>query len=259
MNDAFCQLSGYDQHEVIGKTPRILQGEGTDRAALDRIRTALAAQQPVRETLLNYNKHGSPYWLDISIFPLQEYSDKVTHFVAIERDVSVAKQAELAQREVAQRDPLTGLLNRRGFDALADGALQALRASRLGYAVVTIDLDYFKKINDRFGHLMGDQVLREVATLIGQALRKDDLCARFGGEEFVLLLPSADRNQALEVAERLRASTAQVRIAAADEWISVTLSAGVAVDASAQNLLKALNDADTALYRAKALGRNRVE
>lgn len=258
VNDAFCQLSGFTREEVLGKTPRILQGPDSDRAALDRIRAALQAQQPVRETLLNYDKHGTAYWLDIAIFPLRQHGDKVTHFAAFERDVTEAKRLELAQRSAALLDPLTGLLNRRGFADVSAGVLQGLRASRQGCAVIVIDLDHFKRINDQFGHAVGDHVLREFGALMKQVARKDDLCARFGGEEFVLLLPGADRDQAIDVAERLRAFAAQARVAAGAEWVSFTLSAGVAADDTAAHLDKTLSDADTAMYRAKAAGRNRV-
>lgn len=258
-NEAFSRLTGYSAAEVMGKTPRILQGAGTDRASLDRIRAALQAQQFVRETLLNYSKQGNPYWLDISIFPLHESGKEVTHYAAIQRDVTEAKLAELAHQDEAQRDPLTGLLNRRGFDVLAAGALQALRASGQGYAVIAVDLDYFKKVNDRFGHAVGDQVLCELAKLMQQVSRKDDLCARFGGEEFLLLLPSADRDEAYEVAERLRLQAAAVRIAVAEDWVGFTLSAGIAVDDGTQHLAETLANADQSLYCAKSLGRNRVQ
>jgi len=258
-NQAFTDLTGYSMAEVLGKTPRILQGVGTDRESLDRIRAALTAQQPVRETVLNYTKQGDPYWLDLSIFPLHEGGHEVTHFVAIERDVTEAKLAELAYQDAAQHDPLTGLLNRRGFDALSAGVLQSLRAIRQGYAVIAVDLDYFKKVNDVFGHAVGDQVLCELAKLMQQVSRKDDLCARFGGEEFVLLLPGADNDEAYEVAERLRLKAAAVRVPVAGEYVSFTLSAGVAVDSRATQLSATLHTADQALYRAKSLGRNRVQ
>lgn len=257
VNDMFCRLTGYSRDEVIGKTPRILQGEQTDRAALNRIREALSSQQAVRETLVNYTKAGKPYWLDISIFPLHEYGGTVTHFAAIERDVTALKQAELAHRDAAQLDALTGLLNRRGFDALADGELHALRASRQGYAIIAIDIDHFKRINDQYGHAAGDLVLRELALLLGSISRKDDLCARFGGEEFVMLLPGADEKEALQVAERLRSQAAKLLVGT--DLLRFTLSAGVATDSMAQDLPRTLIAGDAALYRAKALGRNCVQ
>lgn len=258
-NETFFKMTGYEAIDVIGKTPRVLQGEQTDRGALDRIRDALIKQQPVRETLVNYTKSGDPYWLDISIFPLYGDGQTVTHFAAIERDITALKQTELAHRDASHLDALTGLLNRRGFAVQAEGALQAMRASRQGYAAIAIDLDHFKLVNDQYGHAVGDRVLRELAVLIGVVSRKDDLCARFGGEEFVMLLPGADANQAVQVAERLRKKAVDLSIKVGDAKFSFTLSAGVATDSAAMNLLGTLEASDVALYRAKALGRNCVQ
>jgi diguanylate cyclase (GGDEF)-like protein len=188
---------------------------------------------------------------------LHEYGKTVTHFAAIERDVTALKLSEIAHRDAAQLDALTGLLNRRGFDALSEGALHALRASRLGYAVIAIDIDHFKRINDQYGHAAGDQVLRELAALIGTISRKADLCARFGGEEFVMLLPGVDEEEAMQVAERLRSRAAELRVGT--DLLNFTLSAGIATDSLAQDLSGTLIASDAALYRAKASGRNCVQ
>lgn len=254
VNAACCSLSGYSRRELIGASPRLLQGEGTDRQALDRIREALDAGRPVRETLLNYQKGGRPYWLDISISPLHDSWGNISHFIALQRDVSHLKQEALTQRRAAERDPLTRLRNRRGFDA----KLQALIAKgALGstFAVVVLDIDHFKRINDSLGHDQGDIVLVRLSELLRRNLRRRDIVARFGGEEFVVLLPDVGRDIAFQTAERLRE-----QVAAIDEPVPFSISLGIACSRQpVERFRSVLTRADRALYAAKSAGRNRTE
>lgn len=164
--------------------------------------------------------------------------------------------------EQAHRDALTGVLNRRQLETVLEQ--EFLRATRHGWplSVAFIDLDDFKKINDAHGHLLGDQVLREFATKLQEHLRNSDTVARFGGEEFIALLPNTTEGVALEVVRRVLASIVSTPMAeVADGPLFVTFSAGVATQggyerfADVQDLLKA---ADDVLYRSKNLGRNRV-
>jgi len=164
--------------------------------------------------------------------------------------------------EQAHRDALTGVLNRRQLEAVLEQ--EFLRATRHGWplSVAFIDLDDFKKINDAHGHLMGDQVLRMFATKLQEQLRNSDTVARFGGEEFIALLPNTTEPVALEVVRRVLASIVNTPMAeVASGPLFVTFSAGVATQggyerfADVQDLLKA---ADDVLYRSKNLGRNRV-
>jgi two-component system, cell cycle response regulator len=165
--------------------------------------------------------------------------------------------------ENAATDPLTGLFNRRYFERrLRQETAHAQRHKR-PFAIVMIDLDNFKKVNDTFGHEEGDRVLRHVAESVSGALREDDVACRFGGEELVLLLRGTDAPAARVVANRLRATLAAkpVALGPASEALQVTFSAGVAA-ADERNgfaVEDVLGRADAALYRAKRAGRNRVE
>jgi diguanylate cyclase (GGDEF)-like protein len=162
---------------------------------------------------------------------------------------------------LAAADPLTGCLNRRGFEELAEAALEAARRDGLPMTVLTLDVDHFKLINDSHGHAAGDEVLRAVAEAARAAVRESDPVARFGGEEFVMLLQGADTGQAIACAERLRRrlESAVVRCGAAE--IRLTASVGCApVDlGEPEAVLRAVARADAALYAAKRNGRNRVE
>lgn len=159
-------------------------------------------------------------------------------------------------------DPLTLTLNRRGFaDIYAKERAQLRRESRV-MTMLSIDLDFFKLINDRYGHAMGDRVLIHVAQVIARALRESDHLARFGGEEFVLLLPDTGVDRAVKVAERIQAALREPRVAepGVGALPSYTVSIGIACQQSAEEDLDGiLMRADAALYRAKANGRDRIE
>ncbi len=175
-----------------------------------------------------------------------------------QREAARLRRENRVLERQARQDALTGLANRRAFDdALAIRVTEA-REAGTALAVVAFDLDHFKSINDRYTHAAGDAVLRDTANVLRAHCRASDLAARIGGEEFVLLLPGADRDAACAIAERVRAELAWRAFAALPPGVRVTLSAGVAVDAGhgcGEELLRA---ADAALYRAKDEGRDRV-
>jgi diguanylate cyclase (GGDEF)-like protein len=166
-------------------------------------------------------------------------------------------RSELAR--LATLDPLTGVYNRRTFGDLAGREIS--RASRLGteLAVVMIDIDHFKSVNDRFGHAAGDEVLREFVTIARRGLRRPDLIGRYGGEEFCILLPDTSRLEAVHVAQRLRATVEHAEVLVHGAATRFTVSVGIAhSDRTGLELDALLREADLALYRAKALGRNQV-
>ncbi|WP_017573305.1 sensor domain-containing diguanylate cyclase [Nocardiopsis halotolerans] len=159
----------------------------------------------------------------------------------------------------ARTDPKTGLLNAPTWEQEASVEIARARSSRGRAAVLIIDIDHFKRVNDNHGHLFGDQVLLGVATTIAQQLRQSDLLGRFGGEEFVVLLPGSDSAEAWRAAERLRSQVGCMEIAVDDVPVSITISIGAAVIGDHGNdLVELLTAADLALYRAKETGRNRV-
>jgi two-component system, cell cycle response regulator len=162
---------------------------------------------------------------------------------------------------LALTDSLTGLYNRRYFTVHLDGLLARVREGAMGPALLMLDIDWFKRVNDDYGHAAGDEVLREVTARITRHVRAFDLLARYGGEEFVVVLPDTDRRVAETVAERLRTVVAEqpIKVGPAQAEISVTISIGLAVTEDAQeSSTSLLRRADEALYAAKGRGRNRV-
>jgi diguanylate cyclase (GGDEF)-like protein len=176
------------------------------------------------------------------------------------RDVTERKRGEAALRELACRDPLTGELNRGHFMERAAEEQERAKRHKKPLGVLMLDLDYFKSINDRFGHAAGDKVLETVCKRWRSVLRNADLLGRLGGEEFAILLPDSDWDATLLVAERLRSSIADQPVYDGVTEIFCTVSGGVTLlsptDASIED---ALYRADIALYRAKNQGRNRME
>ncbi|MGB5740322.1 MAG: GGDEF domain-containing protein [Woeseia sp.] len=162
-------------------------------------------------------------------------------------------------KALATRDAQTGMLNRRGFSEQAAKAFSLARRNESSLAVIAADIDFFKRINDEFGHAAGDIALVHFTKLLGEERRAEDIIARMGGEEFAIILPNADRRQAAMVAERLRARLEQTPVAVKAGQISMTASFGVAeLSAQDADIESILVRADEALYRAKDSGRNQV-
>ncbi|TXH43235.1 MAG: diguanylate cyclase [Actinobacteria bacterium] len=257
VNQAFTELTGYAAHEVLGRNPRFLQRRNeTDSDTLHQMRSTLDRRADYHGAVLNFGKDGTPYWLDIRIFPLLDSTGTVTHFAAVERDITARTLAELDLRQAALHDPLTGLLNRRGFHQIVVRSWDPTA----GGAVLSIDVDRFKGINDSLGHAAGDRVLTDLADAVASATGDAGFAARTGGDEFVVALPGADLATATAVAERVRRNLdgatppESANGAAALSGVSATISIGLAADDAYCELASLLAASDEALYRAKEAG-----
>lgn len=180
----------------------------------------------------------------------------------VDRSLSFFARMRVYNRELQQlasRDPLTGVMNARAYYAACDQQIRLGRRNRRPFAVLFVDLDHFKRINDTLGHAAGDEVLRTVARTLQAGIRASDLLGRIGGEEFSIFLPETDVDGAVQLAEGLRAAVQACHPRAGGEAIAVTASIGVAASHDADAALPAIQErADEAMYRAKQAGRNRV-
>jgi diguanylate cyclase (GGDEF)-like protein/PAS domain S-box-containing protein len=204
-------------------------------------------------------KSGGQFWGDTLITPLRDAQGRHFGFAVVTRNITERKRAEENLQREATTDFLTGLHNRRYFDAAAGH--EVARAKRLGVplSLVCFDIDFFKRVNDTHGHHAGDRVLVALARVAEQYSRVSDILARVGGEEFALLLPGTDADGALVVAEKLRQAVARIGVALEKTTLSITCSFGVSVMTSENGTLEnLLARADEALYAAKASGRNCV-
>ena len=263
VNEAFERRTGYRPDEVIGRTPRLLQGPATQRQSLNRIRAALEQWQPVRVDLINYKKNGEAFWVDLDISPVWDKARKLTHWVAVGRDVTERKSAEEKIQYLAFYDALTRLPNRQLLLDRLQESVSDLEHPRAG-ALMFIDLDNFKILNDTLGHQKGDLLLQQVAERLRSCVAKGDTVARLGGDEFVILLedrgdkPLDPATGARIVADRILATLGEPYVLPGFLHHS-TCSIGVTLFGTAPwTVSELLKQADLAMYQAKNSGRNAV-
>jgi diguanylate cyclase len=229
--------------------PRVISGLAAAAGVLAALgsQAALALSgAPVNLLLAGVAALGASALVGAAVWPLMRML----------RDLEAAR----VQLDVlATRDELTGVFNRRQFLVLADREWARCRRYDMGAAMVMLDVDHFKRVNDLHGHLAGDLMLREIARAAAETLRHADFLGRFGGEEFIVFLPHTDVLGALDVAERIRERVAAIKLEWRGQHIATTVSLGVATLGIAHDTVGALiADADRALYTAKDAGRNCV-
>ncbi|MFV2072595.1 MAG: putative bifunctional diguanylate cyclase/phosphodiesterase [Thermoanaerobaculales bacterium] len=256
VNRAFCAITGYSEQEIVGRTPRLLSSGRHDRQFYKDMWIAIRETGRWRGEIWNRRKNGEvfPELLNISV--VQNESSELTHYVGVFSDISPLKESEARLEHLAHHDSLTGLPNRLLLHARLEHALARSRRTGERIAALFLDLDRFKKVNDTFGHPVGDLLLQAVALRLLGSVREDDTVARLGGDEFVIVLEGLDTpEEATCVAQKLLDELIEpFMINGRELFISGSVGISFAPD-HCVDMTTLLRNADSAAYRAKAQGR----
>jgi diguanylate cyclase (GGDEF)-like protein/PAS domain S-box-containing protein len=258
VNPAFCRLTGYSEEEAIGATPKMLQSGRHDAEFYARMWAALLEKGYWQGEVWNRRKDGEVYpeWLSLSA--IKDGEGRITNYVAMFSDISKLKEAEEDLERLAFYDALTGLPNRLLFRERLDRSLkEARRSASKRTAVLYLDLDKFKPVNDTYGHTTGDALLQEVARRLSESVREVDTVARLGGDEFAIVLHEvADAAATLRIADKIIAAINEP-VFVEGHLCHVGTSIGIAFAPDHAEQAAALVElADAALYVAKKSGRN---
>jgi len=258
VNPAFTKISGFSEASVLGYTPSILKSGRQDAAFYIQLWTALKTQGKWAGELSNRAADGHMFMVWSSISAICDEHGAVTHYIAVQTDLTQLHAVQGQVEQLVSYDSLTGLPNRALFNDRISQLIAHSQRHRQTFALLFVDLDHFKEVNDSLGHQVGDELLIAIARRLQEVVRTEDTVARMGGDEFVVLLPGANSEMAQQVADKLihtlRASMPLGGVIAYQPMAS----AGIAVfpeDGESADLL--LRNADLAMYTAKLTGRNR--
>ncbi|MBI3772804.1 MAG: EAL domain-containing protein [Gammaproteobacteria bacterium] len=256
VNRAFSAITGYAEEEVIGKNPRLLRSHRHDENFYNKMWEEIKRLGIWRGEIWNRRKNGEvfPVWQTVSAI---HDNGSVTHYVSVFSDISAIKDSEEKLNFLAYHDPLTELPNRLLMQDRLKQAIERADREKQQIAVMLIDLDHFKNVNDSLGHLKGDELLQTVAARLKEQVRKEDTVARLGGDEFVVILEDV---HGAEDAARLATKFKQIfegPTLIGNHQLHVTLSIGIALyPKDGADVSRLIKHADTALYRSKVTGRN---
>jgi diguanylate cyclase (GGDEF)-like protein/PAS domain S-box-containing protein len=258
VNPGFTQLTGYQPEEVIGRSPALLSSGRHDAAFYQSMWQTLERSGCWRGEIWNRRKTGELFLELLTITAIRDNNDQVSHYAGLFTDITQNRQNEDRIRQLAYYDALTGLPNRRLLEDRLEHAIRHAHRKQQMLAVLFIDLDHFKQVNDTHGHAVGDLLLTELSRRLKSCLREDDTLARLGGDEFIVLLPELDSaDHARRIASRLIEVNARP-YRYGEALLPVGSSIGISLyPLDGEEVEPLMQAADGAMYQAKAAGRNR--
>jgi len=259
VNSKFVEMTGYSAKEVEGKNPAFLSAGKTDKKKYKHLWKTILSGNEWRGDFLNRKKNSHYYWSKQLIAPIADEQHKITHFVAIQEDVTEEREAEKLLSYQASHDELTGLLNRRECEKRLDRVIHTARIQNSKHVFCFLDLDKFKIVNDSCGHKAGDYLLLEVCELFKKQLRQRDFLIRLGGDEFGIIMEHCSIDQAVVLANRICQLIADYEFDWEGRLFKIGVSIGlVEINEKVQGYSEIVSQADEACYAAKKAGRGQV-
>ena len=255
VNDSVVKHSGYPRDELLGARPSIFKSSKHDQKFYQQLWSTILAGRNYNNIIINKKKNGDLYYVDTSIISIDDKYTRTKNFVATSKDVTIQMKLEQKLENLAITDSLTQIYNRYKINAEIDLHIAMAKRNHQPFSMLMFDIDHFKRVNDTYGHYVGDVVLKELTKLIESSIREVDVFGRWGGEEFMLLLDNTNKIEALHVANKLLNNVAQTPLSG---HYSITISIGVSEYRIAEQKATLLERVDQALYEAKESGRNRV-
>jgi len=269
VSKAFCKQSGYTEKELLGKTHAILSDKDTANSLYQDLWMTINSGYTWRGKIKNRKKDGSEYWISIVISPMFDKNKKTIAYTTILEDITLEKVLQNYNKklelEVKQRtkeleilsitDKLTNMYNRTKLDNMLSFYVDNYKRYNHTFSLMIVDIDHFKKVNDTYGHLQGDEVLKTFSSILQSSIRSVDVLGRWGGEEFMVICPNSTIDGAMQLAKKICKSVENFSFSIKER---VTVSIGVAEISLSMDENDIINEADSALYKAKESGRNRV-
>ncbi len=267
VNRAFAALSGYGAEEVLGKNPRMLSAGETAPEIYRELWETIRSGRVWRGELCNKRKNGQTYWESISVAPIKDPDGRVSYFIGVWSDSTEHKRQEESIaaslkdfEHQSKTDELTGQYNRRHILAELEREIERVKRYGRHLSGMMIDIDNFKMINDRYGHLMGDRVIKAFAAVISRSIRKVDILGRYGGDEFLVILPEATLDVGKLVAQRIQKNLLEYEENVLSGLGRLTASIGLL---SFENIPEAgpvafMEKIDHALLQSKRAGKNTI-
>lgn len=262
VNPAFERTTGYSLEEVIGENPRVLKSGLTPDEVFDELWKTITKGKSWEGELINKRKDGSIYYEEAKISPIMDNNGKITNFLGIKNDITTRKYLEEKLKQRSRMDPLTNIYNKGYIFEKLNQSIELYKREGINFSLAIIDLDYFKKINDTYGHQAGDYVLKEFAEILTHKIRAYDALGRYGGEEFLIIFHNTDKKDALKVLERTLDNLKDHSFNYGEGEINITFSCGIAnsmeLDDDILSARALIELADKRLYKAKKMGRNNI-
>jgi diguanylate cyclase (GGDEF)-like protein/PAS domain S-box-containing protein len=257
VSQAFCDISGYTKKELIGKNQRIIRHEDMPKELFTQIWTTISSGKTWKGEIKNKKKDGSNYWVYATISPIFDKKKNISGYTAIRHDISDKKIIE----SISITDELTALYNRRYFNEIFEKELNRAKRENHFFALMILDVDFFKQYNDFYGHQKGDYVLKSIGKrLIEICKRASDTAFRIGGEEFAIIFTPVDKEDALNFAKLVNQKIENLKIEhkhnKASNYITASIGLYIAYAHEIETSEHIYNHADSALYKAKESGRN---